>query len=572
MTDGWSAGVPRRGSDLRTIRTASILVNALGFCLALVLWWVTPDLYARGVSVFRHQFILQDGPGALVSVAILLMTCFWSISNTGAESVVRFFASRYVLIAGTTTGLLCGGAVWIYRIFPISMDEYASLFQATVFAEGRLAATVHPSLIDWVFPPVVIGRFFSVSPIDGTVISHYWPGFALLLAPFVKCHIEWLLNPLLVFGSILLLWKIAREIFGSTSAGGLAVLFAVASPTFTISGISLFSMSAHLFFNLAFVALLLRSTPARILAAGFVGSVAVILHNPLPHFLFALPWIVGLGLRPRRLGNLSLLALGYLPVTLGVGVAWVVYREIVSGAVSSETLSFVRMLSMVVDGGRWLTTPSPRILLTQLMYIAKVFSWSVPGLVPLAFFGVWRWRMKPVVWQLTASMALTFLMYWVVPFDQGHGWGYRYFHPAWGALPILAAGAVLGSHGLQLSCRRRLMCFAVTTALLGLMVGTPLRALQVDRFIERRLSERPVAPPEGRAVCFVDLHTGYYAIDLVKNDPLLQNRVLFFKSHGKRADAHFVRKTFPASSLSWSGPEGTCWALGPEERLETASR
>ena len=159
------------------------------------------------------------------------------------------------------------------------MDEYAPLFQAKIFAHGKLAATFSPSLIDWMFPPRTINHFFSVSYSDGRVVSRSWPGLALLLTPFARWHMVWLLNPLIACGSLLLLRKITSVIFDSAAAGGIAVLFAIASPAFTMNAISLYSMNAHLFFNLAFVALLLRPTAMRIMAARFIGSVAIILHN-----------------------------------------------------------------------------------------------------------------------------------------------------------------------------------------------------------------------------------------------------------------------------------------------------
>src|SRR5258708_28116678 len=38
----------------------------------------------------------------------------------------------------------------------------------------------------------------------------------------------------------------------------------------------------------------------------------------------------------------------------------------------------------------------------------------------------------------TLFRSLTFCAYFFVSLDQGHGWGYRYFHGAFGVIPILA--------------------------------------------------------------------------------------------------------------------------------------
>ena len=83
-------------------------------------------------------------------------------------------------------------------------------------------------------------------------------------------------------------------------------------------------MQAHLTANLAFVALLLEPTAYRALGAGLVGSLALILHNPVPHALFAAPWIVAMAMDRDQRRYYVPLMLGYLPgVAVGSGVAGV---------------------------------------------------------------------------------------------------------------------------------------------------------------------------------------------------------------------------------------------------------
>ncbi len=556
IREGWGSV-----SEVAVIRTACLMVNLAGLVLVVMLGRMTPDLLAGSVPVFRRQFIEQDGVGFLLSFAILFVTFFWCLSDDVARAIGRFFSRRRGFVAGLVLVLLCIGSAWIYRGYPLSMDEYSMLFQAKVFSMGDLSVSYPPRMIRWLFTPAELDRFFAVSPIDGRTISHYWPGFSLLSAPFVRLRVVWLLNPLLAAGSLLLLWKIARDVFDSSAGAGLAVLFAVASPAFSINAISLFAMNAHLFFNLAFVALLLRPTPARLLAAGTVGSIAVILHNPLPHFLFALPWIVRIAVGRRRFRDLALLGAGYLPLTVGVGVAWVVFRGVVGGA--GVPTSWAETLWRIIERGRWLAFPSVSTLSIQCIYILKLCSWAIPGLVPLAVLGAWRWWAHPVIRTLTASAVLTMAAYVFVPFNQGHGWGYRYFHPVWGILPLFAVAALMipGDHRRFGSLRPGLAGFAVTTALMSLAAGTAMRTIQVDHFIDHRLARRPVAPKEGCAVCFVDLRNGRPAGELVKNDPFQRERVVYLRSHGPEADRRFVGSTVPSARLVWRGPAGSCWTV-----------
>jgi len=43
------------------------------------------------------------------------------------------------------------------------MDEYAAVFQAKIFAAGRLTAQLPPSIVDWLIPPGFNGRFCRVA-------------------------------------------------------------------------------------------------------------------------------------------------------------------------------------------------------------------------------------------------------------------------------------------------------------------------------------------------------------------------------------------------------------------------
>src|SRR5262249_40893480 len=178
---------------------------------------------------------------------------------------------------------------------PIAQDEYAAWFQSRAFAAGRLTGQFPPDLLGHLIPPPYLNQFLYGSFKTGEVASAYWPGFALLLAPFSLIHAPWACNPLLASLALVLMARIATQLTGERRAGGWAMLLALASPGFTAMAITFFSMTAHLLFNLVFVWLLLERTRAHIFLAGLVGSFALLLPHPLPHTLFALPWLVWLG-------------------------------------------------------------------------------------------------------------------------------------------------------------------------------------------------------------------------------------------------------------------------------------
>src|SRR6185295_14744969 len=113
--------------------------------------------------------------------------------------------------------------------------------------------------------------------------------------------------------ALVLMARLAQRLSAHEQAGGWAMLLALASPAFTAMALTYFSMNAHLLFNLVFVWLMLERTPGRLAMAGAVGSFALLLHNPVPHALFALPWIVWLALQ-RDVRSLAALAAGYVPL------------------------------------------------------------------------------------------------------------------------------------------------------------------------------------------------------------------------------------------------------------------
>ena len=322
-----------------------------------------------------------------------------------------------------------------------------------------------------------------------------------------------------------------------------------------MNAISLYSMTAHLCASLCFAALLLDATPRRLALAGAVGSFALALHNPVPHALFALPWLVALALRPRPFRNLALLALGYLPGVLLLGVGWLWVRSLLvptaapggSAPILAMGASLLRLAFRM---------PSSELLQVRAAGLVKLALWAVPGLLPLAWWGArerkgdWWWR------ALGLSAVATLLGYFFVPYDQGHGWGYRYFHSAWCVLPLFAAAA-LSSEAPERGALRGTMFAACAGSLIAL---TGLRLAQVRGFVDGHLAQIPAAPAGARLeVVFVQIDRGYYTIDLVQDDPFLSSRRWILISRGKREDESWIRRVFPSARLRADNGIAAVW-------------
>jgi hypothetical protein len=445
-------------------------------------------------------------------------------------------------------------AVVVYHDYPFSMDEYAAVFQAKIFASGHLFVQLPRDLVDWLVVRGFNGSFLIASPETGRAIEHYWPGFALLLAPFEFLEVPWLCNASLAGLAMLLIYWITKEITGDRQAAGWALLFTVASGGFVANAISYYSMQAHLTANLLFVALLLKPSGYRALGAGLVGSFALILHNPVPHALFAVPWIVAMAMDRDQRAYLLPLMLGYLP-GVGVGLGWLMFRSDIASAAHG-----VSVVSGVASGVfAW---PNSTLLNMRAAALAKMWLWAVPCLFMFALLGRLRHRDNRQVRLLMQSAVLTFAVYLFVRFDQGHGWGYRYFHSAWGAIPILAGCAMTD----RSDARQRLVSFAGAAAILNLLLVMPFQMHQISEVIAQHLAQLPAPKRPGNNVYFIHPRGGFYVADMVQNDPLLREPDLLLVSHGAEWDSQLIRQNWPNAVQVASGGAADQWYLGPQDQ------
>lgn len=515
------------------------------------------------VPIFRHLILFQDYYSILPFVAILFLALVPQVRASGSR-LAQACGERPVAVAAITLVALAAGTRWVYHATPLSMDEYAATFQAKAFAEGRLAGSLPPALLDWLFPEWM-GQFFRIDRPSGQVVSGYWPGFSLLLAPFAKLGIPWLLNPILGAATVLVVHRLALELFGEREAAGYAVLLTLASPAVTINAISYYSMPAHLLANGLFMLLLLKPAPGRAFVAGVVGSIALVLHNPAPHALFALPWIVWLAFQPRRFAVLGALAAGYAPLCLFLGWGWPRFIDhLGAGATLATVATPSEMSSMLAQrlSGVLGWQPMKGVGPAQVGALIKLWLWSAPALVAAAVLGAWRVRGERGPWRpMIFSALLTYVGYFFIRFDQGHGWGARYFHSAWMVVPLLAVAA-FKIHPEKLSIQwKTLPGYIAACALLSLVVLTGFRSLQVEQFISRHLAQLPSAPGGSARVLIVNPANGYYAWDLPQNDPFLRNVPIRMTSVNAPRDAAMMAERFPQYRLLGFDRRGTAWGV-----------
>jgi hypothetical protein len=302
------------------------------------------------------------------------------------------------------------------------------------------------------------------------------------------------------------------------------------------------------------------------LVAGLVGSVALSLHNPVPHLLFAAPWVIWIVARPDGWRMLAWLCLGYLPLCLVLGLGWFLFSDhlIHEGAATALQVDPVGRLRSHLSVFTW---PAFPILLARLIGVVKVWIWAVPGIVILAVAGAGRVSRCVPLRLFALSALLTLVGYLFVPVDQGHGWGFRYFHSAWIALPLLATAAMFRPRGATSpplpfgdGATRR---FVAASVLLCLAIGVGYRVVQMQAFVAEHLAQLPHYAGTERQVVVVDAQHSFYGADLVQNDPWLRGDVVRLYSHDAAEDAAVIARHFPGFHRVYGDRYGIVWSASP---------
>lgn len=519
-----------------TERAARLFLwTALGAaCGFIVLVLASPILQRSASRIFVYLLYAYDQP-VIEWELLLLLPAIMLAPVLGRICRMADYCERYPRYTALAVAVILAlGAKVIYCAHPLSMDEYAVWFQSRIFAEGELTGRFPVEWIDWLVPLPFQNKFLVVSQESGAVASAYWPGFALLMAPFSALNVAWLCNPVLAALSLLLTARLAQLIFPERNVAGWAMLLTMASSAFLMMGISFYAMTSLLLGNVAFLCTFWVKTPRRLFLAGLIGSMTLMLHNPLPHMLFAAPWVLSWWLQQPSWRQVGALFAGYLPLSLILGGGWWLLR---GQLLTDSTLVAPGALLASV-----FSLPGLDVLGMRLAGAVKLWSWAVPGLLVLAGMGYCQHRARREVRLLAASAGLTLLAYLFVPFDQGHGWGYRYFYPAWVVLPILAAGALASSVGESRVAGGHwsLQSAAGTLVAMSLLVMVPLQLMQVATFVREQIAQLPPAEAlsrEQHTLVLIRPENGFYALDLIQNDPFLRGREWRMVSRGAALDA-----------------------------------
>jgi hypothetical protein len=485
----------------------------------------------------QHNRNASDTPAATTSI--------WHIESSSLFRASVFgFRAYPILLALVVFAIAAIGTQVVMHDYLLTGDEYAADFQAKIFARGMVQARVPDAYTQAV--NVIKPMYIAYYPSTHTWNSAYLPVYAAMRALFSLVFLQSVLNPFLAAVTIIALYGVARSTWPDSKTNALiAVGLLASSSQFLLMSMTGYSMPAHLALNTIWLWLYSQPDKPRFYLAPFVGVLAVALHQPTVHALFAFPFLVRLLLMRRWKATIFFAAV-YLIGCAGWFYWWILFRP---GTNGGEVASVFRLFSVrapiiqsmnlwLVIG--WSSLATPLLILLGLRRVFTTRDQSAPT-VPGRRFSIGHWALDVGRWTFSLnrncllqdaafSCTLTFAFYYFFYLDQAHGWGYRYVYGALGCLTLVA---VAGFERLSILIgQRRALALTTSGIALSMFIQLPLRCFQAESFV-RPYAQALEAFRNMRAdIVAFDPRDAWYSADLTRNDPFLEQRPIIVRLMG----------------------------------------
>jgi 4-amino-4-deoxy-L-arabinose transferase-like glycosyltransferase len=368
--------------------------------------------------------------------------------------------TRAALLCSAASLLLAGEALLatgVLQRFPASGDEYAYLLQGEIFASGRLSV---PSASPDVRAAFTLDHVID----DGRIRSKYPPGWPALLAVGAFGEIPWLVNPIVATATVVVVWTMARPLFGAGAAIFAALLLAM-SPMFLLMGASFHSHPFSLLLCSLSLHHLVRGSRTGSSVPFALSGAAVglqLLVRPLDAVLTVAALAIGLGRRATT-RHMAVFTAGAFPA----GGLFLGYNALQFGDPLRTGYAFYRATFQ-----RLYPNELPEIALVpiaalrpHLLWTFELLLWTAPLGLLFLLMGVRAREPGPerseviertvCVRALWALAALVLAHIHLLPPNQGDSYGPRYLFLT--LLPLAVLGGRAGAAWLRTRTRTALL-------------------------------------------------------------------------------------------------------------------
>jgi len=276
---------------------------------------VLPEMLFPTTAMLQSVELL----GLLLLVPALLLFCR-GLARTTSLSFVdtlkrqvqstdeRLFVAVAMLFVFCASLLLL---IFLLGGVPHVQDSIVLMFQAKVFAMGEVGVPAPEHFEFFQYP------FLTVE--NGLLHAKYLPAHSLILALSILLDAELLVQPILAALSLLLIYLLARELYGQLTAKATVLLVAV-SPFFLYMHTSFFSHTSCLFFFSLFILSFVKMLKTKSTVFPLIAGLSLgLMFNTRPQTAY----IMALALVPiavkemlarrKRLFTLVLFVLGLIP-------------------------------------------------------------------------------------------------------------------------------------------------------------------------------------------------------------------------------------------------------------------
>ncbi|XUU59499.1 hypothetical protein ACRAQ6_07870 [Erythrobacter sp. HA6-11] len=489
---------------------------AIYLAIALVFLALQPH-----ATLSRYYFVTHDAYVVLLCVAAWLVSTRWTPQIALPQSLpgAKFVFSVVIVLC---LALWAGTHWWMFD-YPLTRDEHMAVFDAAIYADGKLAERLPE---EWTgFAKALVPAFLQDTPGNVLLVSGYLPINSVMRGYFGKIADPALMNPLLVATSFVSLWWIARRVFAdSAPAQWLVLLGYLLSAQILVNGMTTYAMTGHLAFNLLWLALFLKDRWWSHAFAMLIGLFAMGLHQFVFHPLFAGPFVLWLLIQKRWL-HVAAYGAAYL-----AGVAlWMSWAGVVMdwAGIVPEPGNDGGIAAFLTERIMPLLTQFDPLTIQYMMYnLVRGIGWNALFIVPFVIAaGPAMKRRDPIALALLGGIILTLIAMTVLLPYQGHGWGYRYVHGLLGSFCLLAA---FGYRELAEADKKWADGAAVLLIAITALIALPANLWSARSFSKPYFELTEIVNAQTTEFVIVDDLVHRNSVDQVRNRADLANTPLVF--------------------------------------------